>query len=289
MTMMCFAGEAMTPLSPIQSYPWYISDWRESGAVLSMTAEQRDVYRNLLDVCWRDGSLPMDERALRKMSFAEPDEWERAWPIVRLQFEEHEGRLYNPKVDAKRPEVLNGKQARARGAEAANAKRSAQRTLSARSAHAQRTLSVAQAERSAHAQRTLLPSPSPSPYSGDDVKLSSNADAAPEPTPPDQKPIPKAVRGFSRPEPPPLPLVITEEADVAAEFVRQALYDYFGGARGHPDDAIVRSVLAAARGAPLEELGAFLRHIHQRGKRPKSWGFFPVVVRDHFAKAVTCP
>ena len=156
---------------PIHSYPFYITDWRESGNVLSMTAEQRDVYRNLLDMCWRDGSLPTSELALQKLSLASEKEFRNSWPVVRQMFEERDGRLYNSKVDDKRPDILKAKEDRKRGANSANAKRTAQRALSGQSANAKRALSEAPAYASdadiagdsASAERTPPPSPSPSP------------------------------------------------------------------------------------------------------------------------------
>ena len=139
----------------IDSYPWYITDWRESPAVLGMTAEQRDIYRNLLDICWRDGSLPTEENVLRKMSLAEPAEWRRSWKIVKLQFIERDGKLFNRKVDEKRPAVLKSKADRALGAALTNeikrAKRDAQRD-------AQRD-----GERYAERNAQCTPPPSPSP------------------------------------------------------------------------------------------------------------------------------
>lgn len=100
----------------IASYPWYISDWRQDEDVLNMTAEQQGIYRNLLDICWDQGSLPPDEKALRKFAMCEGAEWRRAWPVVRGKFTEIEGRLHNAKVDAKRPEVLRAAASRTQSA-----------------------------------------------------------------------------------------------------------------------------------------------------------------------------
>ena len=91
----------------IHSYPWYPADWRASEEVLSMTMEAQGIYRNLLDMCWTDGSLPADERTLRRLALAEPDEWERSWCYVRHMFTEGEdGRLHHAKVDERRPELM---------------------------------------------------------------------------------------------------------------------------------------------------------------------------------------
>ena len=96
----------------IHSYPWYFADWRSSEAVLSMTAEQRGIYRELLDYCWEAGSLPADERLLQRMSLATDAEWRRSWPVVQQMFMERAGRLYHPKVDERRPELLRWHESR---------------------------------------------------------------------------------------------------------------------------------------------------------------------------------
>jgi uncharacterized protein YdaU (DUF1376 family) len=111
------------------SYPWYTDSWRKDEDVLAMNAEQRDVYRELLDMCWAQGSLPCDERALLKMSLATEREWKRAWPVVQKMFEERDGRLWNHKVDEKRPDVMKLKSRRQRGAELTNDKRWANHTV----------------------------------------------------------------------------------------------------------------------------------------------------------------
>jgi len=112
----------------ISSYPFYVPDWLQSEAVAGMTAEQRGVYRELLDHCWMAGDLPTDERLLRKLARCEEDEWQRAWPVVRHQFAERDGRLHNSKVDACRPKILQSKDDRKRGAQRTNEIRRSQRS-----------------------------------------------------------------------------------------------------------------------------------------------------------------
>ena len=48
----------------LASYPWYFNDWSSSETVEKMTWSQRGMYRELLDWCWRDGSLPGDRSQL---------------------------------------------------------------------------------------------------------------------------------------------------------------------------------------------------------------------------------
>lgn len=141
----------------IHSYPWYITDWRESEAVATMTYEQRGLYRELLDLCWREGSLPNDEAILRRLTFGDSDEFQRCWPAVRRQFEERDGRLWNRKVDEKRPEVLDAKErfSNAGKSRAAKAKREKGRFVSS---DAGKTVDSTQP-----AKHQPVPSPSPSP------------------------------------------------------------------------------------------------------------------------------
>lgn len=99
----------------LHSYPFYINDWRTSEAVQSMTLEAQGLYRNLLDICWERGSLPTEPRALQILAMARDDEFERAWPAVAACFDLYEGRLYNRKVDDKRPAIVDAKAARNAG------------------------------------------------------------------------------------------------------------------------------------------------------------------------------
>lgn len=106
----------------LHSYPFYPADWRSSKAVLMMPLEARALYRELLDWTWEDGYLPTDPEVLRKMARAEKDEWERAWPSVRPLFEERDGKFWHPKVDARRPELVEYHEARRRGGKSRAAK-----------------------------------------------------------------------------------------------------------------------------------------------------------------------
>ena len=124
----------------LESYPFYVSDWRGSKAVSAMTAAEQGLYRNLLDICWQTGSLPINKNALQRLSFVSEAEFKKSWPAVSKMFVEKDGELHNEKVDERRPAVLRAKAARSRGAQVVNAKRwengiaqrLSQRTLSVR-------------------------------------------------------------------------------------------------------------------------------------------------------------
>lgn len=64
-----------------------------------MTLEERGLYRDLLDHWYDEGSLPMDEKALRKIAACEPREFIRAWPKVSAKFYERNGRLFNERAE----------------------------------------------------------------------------------------------------------------------------------------------------------------------------------------------
>lgn len=82
----------------IQSYPWYTSDWILSETRLGMNLAERGLYRDLIDFAYEHGSIPSCRVQLMRISCTTRREFERAWPKVREQFEERDGRLYNEKV-----------------------------------------------------------------------------------------------------------------------------------------------------------------------------------------------
>lgn len=114
----------------MHSYPFYVGDWRQSEAATAMTSEQRGIYRELLDQCWMEGSLPADEVVLRRFARAEIPEWKRSWPVVRREFFESDGRLHHKKVDEKRPKVLAAAEGRQKAADKTNQKRYAKNATS---------------------------------------------------------------------------------------------------------------------------------------------------------------
>ena len=51
----------------IYSYPWYFRDWRASDARATMTLAERGLYREILDLCYENGSVTSDEKELAKL------------------------------------------------------------------------------------------------------------------------------------------------------------------------------------------------------------------------------
>lgn len=80
-------------------FPFYAGDWLTDEAVTVMGLAAQGAYIRLLAYHWREGSLPADEEALRRMVGAAPDEWSEIWQQMRGAFREHApGRLVNQRM-----------------------------------------------------------------------------------------------------------------------------------------------------------------------------------------------
>lgn len=64
------------------------------------------MYRELLDICWAEGSLPTDEKTLRNISLFTEKEFRRCWQKVREQFSLSNNRYRHRKVDQRRNELI---------------------------------------------------------------------------------------------------------------------------------------------------------------------------------------
>src|SRR6185312_15013477 len=90
---------AEKPTFAVHSYPWYISDWISSETRIDFNMEQRGLYRELLDYCYREGSLPADPRKLAIIAGCSTGEFDRAWPVVEKKFTRAGDRFIHRKVD----------------------------------------------------------------------------------------------------------------------------------------------------------------------------------------------
>lgn len=154
----------------IHSYPWYPADWRGSQEVISLTAEQRDVYRNLLDACWVDGSLPNNCTVLHRLSMADASEWARSWPKVRKLFRLKNRRLHHPKVDEKRPHLIDWHEQKSKAGK---------RSVESRRAKRERTFNGRSTDVPTDVQQAFKPS-STSTYIGERVVHTTEHSGAPE-------------------------------------------------------------------------------------------------------------
>ena len=101
--------------APLHSYPWYVADWRGSETRLTLTVTARYIFRELLDYCWIEGSIPNDEAALARIAAVELKELRSVWPTLKSKFIEREGRLTHWRVIEKRPKLQGWANSRVKG------------------------------------------------------------------------------------------------------------------------------------------------------------------------------
>lgn len=114
----------------IHSYPWYFDDWLLSQTRMSMNSAERGLYRDVLDICYRDGKVPDDTNLLIRMLAVSAKEFKSAWPTVRRQLVQVEGGLSHPRVLAELPDLQRLAEMRT------TASRAAARTRWAKAKHA---------------------------------------------------------------------------------------------------------------------------------------------------------
>lgn len=82
-------------------YPWHVDKWRASRKVAKMNATERGIYRELLDECWVEGSIPEDAEGLCEVANCTRAELDAAWPVVGKCFTlRADGRYVNAKIAA---------------------------------------------------------------------------------------------------------------------------------------------------------------------------------------------
>jgi uncharacterized protein YdaU (DUF1376 family) len=127
----------------IHSYPWYIADWRNSETRLNLSLEERGLYRELLDFCYVERSLPSDERKLARIVNCSDEEFQRSWPAVKNLFNLSNDRYYHPKV-SETLEKLDGyhEQRRQAGIASGERRRNGRSNLVAKKGNEKRTPKV---------------------------------------------------------------------------------------------------------------------------------------------------
>lgn len=88
-------------MADLHWFPFFVADWLSSPSVIAMLPEQRGAFIQLLAVAWGNGtaepSLEIDERKLASLSGL-GTRWKRLGSVVRDEFVERNGRLYNEKL-----------------------------------------------------------------------------------------------------------------------------------------------------------------------------------------------
>lgn len=125
----------------IHSYPMYVADWVRSETRIKLSSAGRGMFRELLDYCWIEGSLPNDVRALKSISGGTDKEFAAEWPVMERCFDVIGDRLHHWKVDEKRPDLVAHKQQRS-SAGRASVEARRQRKLNERSTSVQADLHV---------------------------------------------------------------------------------------------------------------------------------------------------
>lgn len=96
----------------IHSYPWYINDWRSSETRIKLALSERAIYRELIDYCWSEGSMPNEERTLAVICACDLREFKKAWKAVKPLFIEQDGRLTHHRVAEGRAKLQSWNESR---------------------------------------------------------------------------------------------------------------------------------------------------------------------------------
>lgn len=89
---------------PLPYYRWFWQDWRANRTVSRMTYIERGLYRELLDECWAEGSVPDSMDAMAEICGCPVDVMASAWQVLSKCFRLIDGRWHNDKLDSVRTE-----------------------------------------------------------------------------------------------------------------------------------------------------------------------------------------
>src|SRR5262245_57723267 len=70
----------------IHFYEWSIPRWLGSETRMLLDSSGRGIYRDLLDYCYKDGSIPSDLGLLALKASVSKEEMERVWPSISKHF-----------------------------------------------------------------------------------------------------------------------------------------------------------------------------------------------------------
>lgn len=93
---------------PLPYLRWYVSDYRASRRVQKLTWQERGIYRELLDECWLEGSIPDDVDRLADIAGCPRGVMAEAWANLKPMFVPVEGLdgmyLSNRRLEVERSE-----------------------------------------------------------------------------------------------------------------------------------------------------------------------------------------
>lgn len=93
-----------TPDKPLPYYKWMWQDWRSNRTVQRMSYIERGLYRELLDECWVEGSIPDSMELLAEICGCPVDVMTNAWQMLGKCFKHSDGCYTNEKLDSLRTE-----------------------------------------------------------------------------------------------------------------------------------------------------------------------------------------
>ena len=85
-------------------YKWFWQDWRANRKIQRMSYIERGLYRELLDECWVEGSIPNDIGELADICGCPVDVMTDAWQVLSGCFVLIDGVLINEKLHSLRTE-----------------------------------------------------------------------------------------------------------------------------------------------------------------------------------------
>jgi uncharacterized protein YdaU (DUF1376 family) len=110
---------------PLPYLRWYVTDYRASRNANRLTWQERGLYRELLDECWVEGSIPDDIVRLAEIARCPVGVMAEAWPEMRGLFVEIDG-LDGMYLTSRRLEIERSEEDRRRVAMSNGGKRGAQ-------------------------------------------------------------------------------------------------------------------------------------------------------------------
>jgi uncharacterized protein YdaU (DUF1376 family) len=85
-------------------YKWFWQDWRANRKIQRMSYIERGLYRELLDECWVEGSIPNDLKELADICGCPDEVMADAWQVLSSCFVLSDGVLVNEKLHSLRTE-----------------------------------------------------------------------------------------------------------------------------------------------------------------------------------------
>ena len=85
-------------------YKWFWQDWRANRKIQRMSYIERGLYRELLDECWVEGSIPNDVKELADICGCPDEVMVDAWQVLSSCFVFIDGLLVNEKLHSLRTE-----------------------------------------------------------------------------------------------------------------------------------------------------------------------------------------